>query len=456
MKNINIKTEHEEAIAVFCAANNLDFNLATAYKIVHDTFKDRPITQKSFSEDTGKISKKNITLKVAREIECSPHTIDRIAAKVEYAKDKLNQRKFELNIQKAENDYCPDLDKLVDNLYQLNIVDGHGYLAFVCFLMQLKYSRDKNFPGNDKTCVFFNGVARTGKTSTAEAICDVESNYGIIFKPQSGKILEATYEERVWKSHLNLFDEVKPSDVDRDLLLTIVNGGEVEINPKNKKQYIFHVNTNNIFTSNEVIPFRQRRISIIKFGDRINGVPLKDDVLQKIIINIFDSLPDFNQYYNLYDIVSKHNENSITDLAIQDILTYLGNRIGYIKPDKDNILDGKLTFSSHLIYSYIKNTYNKQILTSERRAAIRDTLANMEKEGRINQLKYPSCSTIFYQITIKNYFNFLEDVGLPNTKYENNNKISKNDLRDKLSQFFPNCESKPVKDTNNENDKGEQ
>ena len=33
----------------------------------------------------------------------------------------------------------------------------------------------------------------------------------------------------------NLFDEVKPSDVDRDLLLTIVNGGEVEINPKNKK-----------------------------------------------------------------------------------------------------------------------------------------------------------------------------------------------------------------------------
>lgn len=456
MSYVKIKTEHEEAIAMFCAANDRDFNVATAYKIVAETFKDHPIKQKSFSEDTGKMSTTNITLKVARAIECSPHTVDRIAAKVEYAKDKLNKRKFELNIQNAANDYCPDLDKLVDNLYQLNIVDEQSYLALVCFLMQLKYSRDNQVQGNDKTCVFFNGVARNGKTATASAICDVESQYGIVFKPQSGKILESTHEERIWKSHLNLFDEVKPSDVDRELLLTIVNGGEVEINPKNKKPYIFNSNTNNMFTSNGVIPFKQRRISVIKFGNRIDAPCLAEDILQTVIKNIFDSLPDHNQYYTLYNIVSKNNESCITDLAIQDILTFLNKRIGYIQPDKENVLAGVIKFTAHRIYSCIKDTYNKQILTSERKAAIRATLENMEKEGRINQFKYPSCSTMFYEMTIKAYYDFLEYVGLPNTNYENNHKISKDDLRDKLSQFFPNIESKAVENTQKENNKKEQ
>ena len=103
--------------------------------------------------------------------------------------------------------------------------------------MQLKYTRTGRIPENDKTCVFFNGVARNGKSATAKAICDFEAQYGEIFNCQSGKILESPHEEQVWKSHLNYFDEVKPTDIDRELFLRIVNGGNVELNPKNKKQY---------------------------------------------------------------------------------------------------------------------------------------------------------------------------------------------------------------------------
>lgn len=450
-----VTTEHERAIAYFCAANNLEFNVATAYTLVVETFKGHPIKQKFFSEDTGKVSTKNITLKVARTIECNPRTIERIAAKIEYATEELNKRKFNTNIQNALNDSCPDLCKLVDNLYQLNIVDASSYLALICFLMQLKYLRNNKFINNDKTCVFFTGVARDGKTATAKAISDIESQYGIVFKPQSGDILESTHEERVWKSHLNVFDEVKPGDVKRELLLTCVNGGEVEINPKNKPQYVFDTNTNLIFTSNGIVPFCQRRISVVKFGDRIDDDPLEPDVMPKIIKNIFDSLPDMKQYNALYRIVSKYNENRLTELAIQDILTYLGKRIGNIIPKKDNILEGGVTFSAHMIYNCIKDTYGKQILQSERKAAIRGALKKLEHEGYITQVKYPPCTTTFYKMTYKKYSEFLEQVSLSNTGYEKNNKIAKNALHDVLAPFFPICKPENAENIPQEINKGD-
>lgn len=92
---------------------------------------------------------------------------------------------------------------LVDNLYRLNIVDGDSYLALICFLMQLKYTRNRRLEEDDKTGVFFNGVARNGKSATAKAICEIEKQYGKIFKAQSGKLLEASHGEEIWKSHLN-------------------------------------------------------------------------------------------------------------------------------------------------------------------------------------------------------------------------------------------------------------
>ena len=140
------------------------------------------------------------------------------------------------NIKKFNNIAKPDLDRLVENIYRLNIVDSDSYLGLICFLMQLRYTRDKKFIENDKTCVFFNGVARNGKSATAQAIVDFESSFGNVYNAKSGNVLEQNHAERVWKSHLNYFDEVKPSDIDRELLLTIINGGSVELNPKNKRQ----------------------------------------------------------------------------------------------------------------------------------------------------------------------------------------------------------------------------
>ena len=248
--------EHEEKIAFYCAQNEKQFNLATAYDLTLETFENDPILLEE-EDANGEKKSCDVTKQIARSIEFHPRTIERIAAKIDLAGETIKLAEYATNIKTAKAADKPDLDKLVDNLYRLNIVDRNSYLAFVCFLMQLKHSRDGEVPENDKTCVFFNGVARNGKSATAQAIYDVEAQYGKVFKAQSGKLLESTHEEQIWKSHLNYFDEVKPSEVDRELLFTIINGGEVELNPKNKTPYNQHVNTNNIFTSNDQINMKQ-------------------------------------------------------------------------------------------------------------------------------------------------------------------------------------------------------
>lgn len=90
----------------------------------------------------------------------SKRTIDRLADKIEYTKQIQEQAKIKENIKKAEETSLPNLEMLVDNLYRLNIVDGDSYLALICFLMQLKYTRNRRLEEDDKTGVFFNGVAR--------------------------------------------------------------------------------------------------------------------------------------------------------------------------------------------------------------------------------------------------------------------------------------------------------
>lgn len=207
-EKVSLTNEHECIIASYCAENNIEFNQANAYDVVMSVFQDKPIT---ITDDYGE---HDVTARIARLIECHPRTVDRIADKIELKKIEVNCDRIQQNIQRAKNDSKPDIEILLDNLYRLNIVDENSYLALVCFLMQLKYSRDNEILENDKTCVFFNGVARNGKSATAKAICDVEGQYGTVFKAQSGKLLESTHEEQVWKSHLNYFDEVKPADVD--------------------------------------------------------------------------------------------------------------------------------------------------------------------------------------------------------------------------------------------------
>lgn len=433
---INLTHEHEEKIAVYCAKNDIDFNQGNAYDVTLETFKENPIVYKEVDHSTGEEKNHDITLRIARMIECQIKTVERIADKIALAKIKVEKEQWHKNIQKAKIDDSPELNKLVENLYRLNIVDSNSYLALICFLMQLKYTRDNEIFGDDKSCVFFNGVARNGKSATAKAICDVENQFGMVFRAKSGKLLESTHEEQVWKSHLNYFDEVKPTDIDRELLLSIVNGGNTEINPKNKKQYNYHVNTNNIFTSNDQISLKQRRVSIVKFGDRLNGRPLENGALKKIITDVMVSLPSFDRYYDIYQKVSVYNENRINPLAIEAIITYMTEKLGFVNETEKRTLTATITFAPHDIYNCIKGTYNKQIISSERREAIKTSLKHFVEKGLIEDIKYEGCTTQNFRITGVNYLKIMQEFNKLNTKDEKNMKISKTELCDLLLPFF--------------------
>ena len=432
----NLTHEHEEIIVNYCIANNIEINQANAYTVTMDAFKEQPILYKYEDPEYEDEKSINVTSIVARTVECQKRTIDRLADKIEYTKQIQEQAKIKENIKKAEETSLPNLEILVDNLYRLNIVDGDSYLALICFLMQLKYTRSRRLEDDDKTGVFFNGIARNGKSATAKAICEVEKQYGKIFKAQSGKLLEASHGEEIWKSHLNFFDEVKPTDIDRELLLTIINGGTIELNPKNKKQYNYNVNTNNIFTSNDQISLKQRRVSIVKFGDRLNGRPLETGTLTKIITNIMNSLPDFSYYYDIYHKVSVNNENRENPLAMEGIITYLSLKLGEVSMEDKRSLNKSIIFTTHDIYSCIKGTYSKQIISSERKEAIRNALEDLKKQGLVNYIEYANCTTKNYQTTGMKYIQIIEKFNNINTKDEKNTKISKQNLTLLLSPYF--------------------
>lgn len=432
----NLTHEHEEIIVNYCIANNIEINQANAYTVTMDAFKEQPILYKYEDPEYEDEKSINVTSIVARTVECQKRTIDRLADKIEYTKQIQEQAKIKENIKKAEETSLPNLEMLVDNLYRLNIVDGDSYLALICFLMQLKYTRNRRLEEDDKTGVFFNGVARNGKSATAKAICEIEKQYGKIFKAQSGKLLEASHGEEIWKSHLNFFDEVKPTDIDRELLLTIINGGTIELNPKNKKQYNYNVNTNNIFTSNDQISLKQRRVSIVKFGDRLNGRPLETGTLTKIITNIMNSLPDFSYYYDIYHKVSVNNENRENPLAMEGIITYLSSKLGEVNMMDKWILNKSIIFTTHDIYSCIKGTYSKQIISSERKEAIQNALENLRKQGLVDPVEYANCTTKNYQTTGMKYIQIIEKFNNINTKDEKNTKISKQNLTLLLSPYF--------------------
>ena len=432
----NLTHEHEEIIVNYCIANNIEINQANAYTVTMDAFKEQPILYKYEDPEYEDEKSINVTSIVARTVECQKRTIDRLADKIEYTKQIQEQAKIKENIKKAEETSLPNLEILVDNLYRLNIVDGDSYLALICFLMQLKYTRSRRLEDDDKTGVFFNGIARNGKSATAKAICEVEKQYGQVYKAKSGKVLEEPHEEKVWKSHLNYFDEVKPTDIDREALLTSINGGIREINPKNKPQYMYNVNTNNIFTSNDQISLKQRRVSIVKFGDRLNGRPLETGTLTKIITNIMNSLPDFSYYYDIYHKVSVNNENRENPLAMEGIITYLSSKLGEVNMMDKWILNKSIIFTAHDIYSCIKGTYSKQIISSERKEAIRNALEDLKKQGLVDYIEYANCTTKNYQTTGMKYIQIIEKFNNINTKDEKNTKISKQNLTLLLSPYF--------------------
>lgn len=433
---ISLTHDHEARIVGYCVQKGLEINQANAYEITLEAFKDNPIMVKTADEVTGEPKEVNMTARVARQIECQPKTVERLADKVLLETERYKKRLHLENIKKSNATSIPQLDMLVENLHRLNIVDKASYLGLVAFLMQLKFSRDGEVPENDKSCVFFNGVARNGKSATARAICDFESNYGDVFYAKSGKILESTHEERVWKSHLNYFDEVKPTDIDRELLLTIINGGEVELNPKNKRQYMQHVNTNNIFTSNDQINLKQRRVSIVKFGDRLNGRPLETGSLKKIIGNIMNTLPSFTRYHEIYKVVSIANETRLNPLAIESIITFMTSRLDFVRPGHYESLGASVTFAPHNIYNCIKGTYSKQLITSERKEAIVQALESFEQQGLIQRINYENCTTKNFKVVGKNYLKIMERFDKINTKSETNERVTAEELKNALLPYF--------------------
>ena len=112
--------EHEEAIALYCAKNNIEFNQANAYDVIMKTFESDPIMYK---DDDG--NEHNGTARVAWQIEQKPKAIDRIADKIERKKNELYQEQVQRNIEHAKLDSVPDLDKLVDNIDHR--LDNHNF-----------------------------------------------------------------------------------------------------------------------------------------------------------------------------------------------------------------------------------------------------------------------------------------------------------------------------------------
>ncbi len=438
MSNYNIIShDQEQIIARYCATQNINFDVTSAYDLVMKAFEAKPIERIHIDPKTKEEELIDVTEDVARAVECNNATIERLSQKIDYYKNKQKIDTYEKNIQQAKAQSRPDLHKLLDNLIRLNIADGNGYLAMVCFLMQLKYTRDHEFTNDDKTAVFFNGVPRNGKSATAKAICEIEKAYGAVFHAQSCKIISSTHEEQVWKSHLNCFDEAKPTDLSREDLLNLINGGEVEINPKNKKHYNYNVNTNNIFTSNDQINMLQRRISVIKFGNRLFGRPLNEGTLKGIISDIMDSLPDFHHYSEIYDKVSRNNERAINPLALEHINKYLSTYFSEVKENNPRSLNKSHIFSTTDIYNCIKSSFGKQTISSEVRESIKNALNHFEKIGLLTSCEYENCTTHYYNVDAKGYLQILEKYNVQNTSQEINKKISKEELLDLLRPYFP-------------------
>lgn len=151
-----------------------------------------------------------------------------------------------------------------------------------------------------------------------------------------------------------------------------------------------------------------------------------------------NALPSFEHYYDIYKKVSMTNESRTNPLAIEGILTYLNTRF-YVSSDYGITSDKwkeEKQFSVSNIYDCIKSSFNKQIIPTERKEAIREVLKDWEKQGLIKEDSYSNCSTKFYRISFNTYQNISSEFSKINTKDEDIKEISKIDLYSLFEEYY--------------------
>lgn len=107
--------------------------------------KDETICKISYDRDE-KPTKVDITADVAWEYSGNKTAIERVQNKIIALKQRQQDEIYKANIVADRAVSKPDLDALVNALYNFNIVDCQSFLAVVYFLMQLKATRRQKMP----------------------------------------------------------------------------------------------------------------------------------------------------------------------------------------------------------------------------------------------------------------------------------------------------------------------
>lgn len=425
--------EPETRIVKYCVDHDLEFNDVTARKIVMVACKDETICKISYDRD-GKPTKVDITADVAWEYSGNKTAIERVQNKIIALKQRRQDEIYKANIVADRAVSKPDLDALVNALYNFNIVDCQSFLAVVYFLMQLKATRCQKMPRYRKSqriALFLSGIQGNGKSTFAECILEIEQKYGSINYVNDAESFESRFEENLWKAHINFCDEVIPSGMQRSRLIRAIDGGLFQLERKNQHPYSHYINTNLMFASNDSISLKQRRIAIVKFGDPIqNTVPFEQ--LVEYMKKAMDSLPDFSQHEKMYKKIGKTNQTRLNPLGVESISKFLGEKFSAFSPDDNK----SIKFNTSQIFDMLKDKPGKEFLKSDRKEAIRDALKYMVEKGYIDEFKYQGCTTKQYTIDIIKYYAFREWADSVNTLDEINSKITKQELRDLLAPYF--------------------
>ncbi len=430
-----ICVEAERRIATFCEEHNLDFNCATAYKYVLKACENKPIFKTFYNKATDEFRSCNITEDVAWEYCRDKMALERVREKVKLLKENKDKKKFADAIEVDLRQAKPDLDKLVDALYQFNIMDGQSYLALVYFLMQLKYTRGGKEMGENRTdqkiALFLNGIQRSGKSSLVKALIKLEKDYGTINFVNDADAFESRFEENLWKAHLNFCDEVVPSKIKLGVLVKAIDGGMRQLEHKNQTPYNYNVNSNFIFASNDDISLKQRRVSVVKFGKKLQEI-IPFETLYSWVKMVMDSLPNFYWHPQMYNLISEENLIRLNPLGLSDVTNFLGDKLLHLPPESNKIIK----FNISQIFQSVQKRTGQDFLKNTRKEGIQGVLKVLLEDRYICEFKYPGTTTTQYKISVDQYYNLKEWSDSINTPREVLTKISKQGLRALLKPYF--------------------